>query len=114
MLSQPSFNFKSETFVKTNRCFVVCIDFELESRKVEPVVCEIDDRAHELFAEAFALPVLVNGNSNRSSVSTARTVWKRSNTNHSDDAAFDDSDEVVDAINVFRQSPSPVLTRRIW
>src|SRR6185503_428644 len=114
MLSQPSFNFESETFIKTNRCFVVCIDFELESGEVEPVVCEIDDRAHELFANAFALPVLMHGDSNHSGVFPAWAVWKRRDMSQSDDAAFNECYEVVNAIGVFRQSPSPVLTRRIW
>src|ERR1044071_7783748 len=112
MLSQLSLNFKSETFIKTNGRRVVSVDFELESRKIEPVVCEIDDRAHEFFANAFALPVLVYRDSNCSGVFAARLIWKRNHTHHSDYAAFDDPHEVIDAIGVLRQSPPPLSTRR--
>jgi len=111
-LAQPSFNFKTETFIQTDRCFVVCVDFELESRKVKPVVCEINERAHEFFAYAFALPVPMHGNPNCAGVFPAWPVWN-SDTNHSADAVFNDPDEVVNAFSVFRQSFSPVFTRRI-
>ena len=112
MLSQSSFDFKSETFVKTNRCLIVCVDFELESREVQSVVCQIYDRTHELFANAFTLPVGMYADPNRSSMSTAWPVWN-SDTNHSDDLAVDDTYEVVNAISVFRESLSPVLARGI-
>src|SRR6185369_8256915 len=97
MLSQSAFEFESETFIKTNCCFIVGIDFELKSGKIEPVVCQIDERAHELFANAFALPVLMHGDPNLSGVFPARP-WKRSDMSQSDDAVFDDRYEVVNAI----------------
>jgi len=113
MLPLRSFNLKPETFVEMNGSPIVSIDFELQPREIEPVISEVDNHAHQLLAESFALPIRVYADADCAYMLATWSIWKSSEIDHADNAIVDDGNEPVNAVSVFRDSLSPVLARRI-
>src|SRR4051794_9470663 len=68
---------------------------------------------HQLFPKPFALPILVNANADSACMLAPWSIWKRSDADHAGNPLVDNRYEVVSAVNVFRDSLSPVLARRI-
>src|SRR5262245_37165586 len=108
MLSHGSFEFESETFVKTNRCFIVGIDLEFEACEVQPVICEVEDRAHQDRSHTFALPFLVYANPDRACVFATWTIGERVDVNHANHTFVDYCHQVMRTLRVLSYPASPV------
>src|SRR6185312_6898503 len=104
---------KAKPLVKMNGSIVVSVDFELKSREVQPVICKIQTRAYECCSYAFALPIVVNADSQSSRVPTTWLVGEGFQSHHSHDSVVNDCNQDVRIIRNFCKSFPPNLTRRI-
>src|ERR671924_1135058 len=95
---------EAELLVKLYRRLVVGEDGELEPRKVEPVVGDVDERLHERGADAFRLPLVVHGEADVPGVAAPRPFREEFKPGHGDDLAFDARDQRIPLVTATLES----------
>src|SRR6185312_9134628 len=86
---------EAELLVELYRGLIVGEDSELEPRKIEPVVGNLDQRLHERGADAFRLPLVVHREADMRGVAAPGRFREQIKPAHGDELAFDARDERI-------------------